>query len=63
MPICGERRMASELSGRDTRWTLNGGNRVDHLLQSALERRPAERDNFLLQACGGDEALEQEVRL
>jgi hypothetical protein len=26
MPSCGERRMASELSGRDTPWTLNGGN-------------------------------------
>jgi eukaryotic-like serine/threonine-protein kinase len=35
---------------------------VDSLLQSALERRPEERDAFLRQACAGDEALEREVR-
>src|SRR5215472_18225060 len=35
---------------------------VDSLLQSALEHSPAERDVFLRQACGGDEALESEVR-
>ena len=36
--------------------------RVDDLLQAALERRPAERAEFLRQACAGDEALEREVR-
>src|SRR5438552_3623591 len=35
---------------------------VDNLLQSVLERPPAERDAFLREACGGDEALEREVR-
>ena len=35
---------------------------VDSLLQSALERPPAERDAFLKRACAGDEALEAEVR-
>lgn len=35
---------------------------LDSLLQSALERRPAERDQFLRDACAGDVALEQEVR-
>ena len=37
-------------------------NRVDKLLQSALERPAAERDVFLRKACVGDEQLEQEVR-
>ncbi len=36
--------------------------RVDSLLQAALERPPAERSEFLRQACAGDEALEREVR-
>ena len=36
--------------------------RVDHLLQAALERSPGERAEFLRQACAGDEALEREVR-
>jgi serine/threonine protein kinase len=35
---------------------------VDNLLQSALERPPAERAEFLRRACAGDEALEREVR-
>src|SRR5579864_7220596 len=35
---------------------------VDNLLQAALERPPRERDQFLRQACAGDEALEREVR-
>jgi Tol biopolymer transport system component len=35
---------------------------VDSLLQSALERPAAERAEFLRRACGGDEALEREVR-
>jgi len=35
---------------------------VDDLLQSALDRAPEERDVFLREACGGDEALEREVR-
>ena len=35
---------------------------VDNLLQSALERPPAERSEFLRRACAGDEALEREVR-
>ncbi len=35
---------------------------VDHLLQSALQQPPGEREAFLRQACGGDEALEREVR-
>jgi len=36
--------------------------RVDNLLQAALERSPGERAEFLRQACAGDEALEREVR-
>jgi len=37
-------------------------NRVDRLLQSALDRPAAERDRFLRTASGGDEQLEQDVR-
>src|SRR5262245_44645328 len=37
-------------------------NRVDKLLQSALDVPAAERDVYLQGACGGDEQLEQEVR-
>ncbi len=36
--------------------------RVDELLQAALGRPPGERAAFLQEACGGDEALEREVR-
>src|ERR1022692_2540492 len=36
--------------------------RVDDLLQAALEHPPGGRAAFLQQACGGDEALEREVR-
>ncbi|HEV2380748.1 MAG TPA: protein kinase [Terriglobia bacterium] len=32
------------------------------MLQSALEQPPGEREAFLRQACGGDQALEREVR-
>jgi tetratricopeptide (TPR) repeat protein/predicted Ser/Thr protein kinase len=39
------------------RWT-----QIDSLLQSVLERPPEQRDAFLRRACGGDEALEREVR-
>src|ERR1700733_2042826 len=35
---------------------------VDSLLQAVLERPPAERAQFLRQACAGDHALEREVR-
>ena len=35
---------------------------VDSLLQSVLERPAGERDAFLRHACGGDQALESEVR-
>jgi serine/threonine protein kinase/Tol biopolymer transport system component len=35
---------------------------VDSLLQAALERPPEEREAFLCNACGGDLALEEEVR-
>jgi serine/threonine protein kinase/tetratricopeptide (TPR) repeat protein len=35
--------------------------RVDHLLQSALERPQQEREDFLRKACAGDESLEREV--
>ncbi len=35
---------------------------VDRLLQAALERPPATRSEYLRLACGGDEALEREVR-
>jgi tetratricopeptide (TPR) repeat protein len=37
-------------------------NRVDSLLQSALDRPEAERDAYLRNACGGDQRLEDEVR-
>ena len=36
--------------------------RVDNLLQAALEHSPGERAEFLRQVCAGDEALEREVR-
>ena len=36
--------------------------RIDDFLHAALERPPAELDEFLRQACAGDEALEREVR-
>src|SRR5437764_1032384 len=35
--------------------------KVDRLLQSALERPPADHEEFLRQACAGDETLEREV--
>ena len=35
--------------------------RIDDLLQAALDHPPAERAEFLLEACKGDEALEREV--
>jgi serine/threonine protein kinase/tetratricopeptide (TPR) repeat protein len=37
--------------------------RVDNLLHAAWARPPAERAEFLRQACAGDQALEREVRL
>src|SRR5262245_5924882 len=37
-------------------------NRVDKLLQSALDRPAAERDVFLRDACGDDAQVEREVR-
>ena len=37
-------------------------NRVDRLLQSALEISSSERDAFVRAACGGDGQLEEEVR-
>src|SRR5262245_17809785 len=37
-------------------------NRIDKLLQSALDRSAAERDVFLREACRGDEQVEREVR-
>jgi eukaryotic-like serine/threonine-protein kinase len=37
-------------------------NRIDELLQSALERPTGERDEFLRTACAGDGTLEREVR-
>src|SRR5262252_9406332 len=37
-------------------------NRVDRLLQSALEIPSARRDAFLRDTCGGDDQLEAEVR-
>jgi predicted ATPase/serine/threonine protein kinase len=37
-------------------------NRVDQLLQSALEVSPERRDEFLRRECAGDAALEAEVR-
>jgi eukaryotic-like serine/threonine-protein kinase len=36
--------------------------KVESLLQSALDRSAEERDSFLRDACSGDEALEREVR-
>ena len=35
--------------------------RVEELFHGALERAPAEREAFLAEACGGDEALRREV--
>src|SRR5262245_61341954 len=35
---------------------------IDKLLQSALNCPKADRDVFLRRACGGDEALERDVR-
>src|SRR5271168_4519129 len=36
--------------------------KVDALFQATLARPPAQRADFLRQACAGDEALEREVR-
>ena len=36
--------------------------RIDELLQSALQQPPGERETFVRQACGGDQTLEWEVR-
>src|SRR5262245_35898973 len=41
----------------DERWR-----RIDQLLQSSLERKPAERTAFLREACAGDESLLREVQ-
>ncbi len=41
--------------------TSPGWTRVERLFHSALERAPAEREAFLAEACGGDEALRHEV--
>ena len=38
-------------------------NQINRLLESVLERAPAERDVFLRRACEGDQQLEREVRL
>jgi serine/threonine protein kinase len=35
---------------------------VEGVLQSVLDREPAERDAFLRHSCAGDDALEREVR-
>jgi serine/threonine-protein kinase len=35
--------------------------RVDELLEAAIEREASERSDFLNQACGGDEDLRREV--
>ena len=39
----------------------NQWNQIDNLLHSALERPTGERDQFLREACAGNEALEREV--
>jgi serine/threonine protein kinase/tetratricopeptide (TPR) repeat protein len=36
--------------------------RLDKLLQSALERPPGQRDAFIREVCAGDETLERELR-
>src|SRR5580692_592225 len=36
--------------------------RIDDLVNAAWERPPAERAEFVRQACAGDQALEREVR-
>ena len=41
---------------------MNAGTRSTGCWQSALERPPAERDEFLRRACGTDAELEREVR-
>ena len=40
----------------------NRWKRIDNLFHAALQQPPAARDEFLRQACAGDEALEREVR-
>src|SRR5690348_8620189 len=37
-------------------------NQAERLLQSALDLPPDERDEFLKRNCGGDDALERDVR-
>jgi serine/threonine protein kinase len=41
--------------------TASGPDRLDELLEAALEREPEERSRFLLQACSGDRALRADV--
>ncbi len=43
------------------KWSHERWERLDHLLQSALEREPEQRVAFLREACAGDEPLLQEV--
>jgi hypothetical protein len=42
--------------------TPEPGKKVEELFHAALEREPSERDAFLEEACGGDEALLDEVK-
>jgi tetratricopeptide (TPR) repeat protein len=57
MPPRGPTANESEARMDNDRWQ-----RVDQLLQSALDTPAQERDAYLRRACGGDEGLEEEVR-
>ena len=44
-----------------SKWTHERWERLDQLLQSALEREPEQRVAFLREVCAGDESLLREV--
>ena len=44
-----------------SKWTHERWQRVDQLLQSALEREPEQRVAFLREVCAGDESMLREV--
>ena len=68
-PVTGDPGVTSEqVSHVDSNWparlTMEQARweKVESLLQSALDRSAEERDSFLREACSGDETLERDVR-
>jgi hypothetical protein len=54
--------MASEPESQPpSSWPSERWNRIDELLQSALELHPRQRTAYLREACAGDQSLLREV--